>query len=386
MRRALLSALVLLSSGASANDAFFKAEVVDATAATKLPATPGDPAWGGLTGKRFRLTPQRSVRLHDKQANDVLRAGPGATELMVKAAASATELSLLLEWSDPAPEVIREDEVNVFADSVAVEVPETYGQGVRLPAVSMGDDAQHVAVTLLRATKQGALLSRFSAAGFGSSTRQAPASAVKDLLQYDAAKKAWRAVITLPLDAAAGGLVPVAFAAWDGARGERAGYKRLSAWHFVKLPGKPVDAAYAQELAFGYGPGDLGDAAAGKALAETVCIACHHLPGKAFAPAGMAPSLEAVGAITTPGYLRDSIVTPSKVVLHEPNPNQHYVPSGPKDKNGALPNSDTFRWSMKGEDGKWVSKMPPFANFTPAQVADLVAFLKTLEGPPMEKP
>lgn len=383
----LLMALVVLAAGvSSANAAFFKAEVVDATAATKLPRTPADPAWAGLTGKHFRLTPQRTVRLHDKKANEVLAAGPGATEVLVKVAAGTSELAVFLEWPDAVQELVRADEVNVFADSIAVETPERFGAGLRLPAVSMGDDEAHVAVTLLRATKGGALVSRFSAAGFGSSTRQAPATETPAVMQYDEAKKVWRAVVTLPLESPNPGLVPLAFAAWDGGRGERAGYKRLSAWHFARLPGKAPDPAYVKEMGFGYEPGDLGDPAAGKALAETICIACHRFPGREIAPAGMAPNLELIGAIATPGYLRDSVVTPSEVVIHEPNPNQHYSPSAARDPNGAFPNADAFRWSQKGPDGRWLSKMPTFAQFTPTQIADLVAFLKTLAGPPLEKP
>jgi complex iron-sulfur molybdoenzyme family reductase subunit gamma len=108
------------------------------------------------------------------------------------------------------------------------------------------------------------------------------------------------------------------------------------------------------------------------------------LPGKAFAPVGIAPNLENIGAIATASYLRDSIVSPSLVIVHEPNPNQHYTPSAPRDRNGAAPNADAFRWSSVGPDGKRVSKMPPFNNFTLQQVADLVAFLKTLDGQPKE--
>lgn len=378
--------LSLLSTAAFANEAFFKAEVVDAVALMKSPTTPGDPAWKGITGKRFRLTPQRTVRLNDRNSNAVLAKEPGSAEVLVKAVASAQELVLFLEWKDPAKEVVREDESNVFADSVAVELPEQNGRGVRLPAISMGDDDMHVKVALLRATKTGATLSRFSAAGFGSLTRQAPASEAPGQLVYDETEKVWRAVIAMPIDAENPGMLPVAFAAWDGARGERAGYKRLSSWHFVRLPNKPLDPKWLEQMAFGYYPGDLGDAAAGKAIVESVCVACHHLPGKTFAPPGIAPDLSAIGAVASPMYLRDSITAPSRVILHELNPNQHYTPTGPKDPNGALPNSDAFRWSAKGPDGKWVSKMPPFTQFTEGQLADLIAFLKTLDGPSLEKP
>lgn len=385
----MISRVVLLggfyASVASANEAFLKAEVVDAVAAVKPAKSPKDPTWKNVAGKSFRLTPQRSVRLNDRKANEVLTAAAGASEVSVKAAASDTELVLYLEWKDQAKEVVREDEVNVFADSVALETPQRFGLDLRLPAVSMGDDEMQVDVALLRATKKGAMLSHFSAAGFGSLTRQAPAVEASSQLAYDDAQKVWRAVLTLPLSSQTPGLVPVAFATWDGARGERSGYKRLSSWHFVRLPKRALNAKWVEQLAFGYHPGDLGDAAAGRALAEAVCVACHHLPGKAFAPAALAPSLEAIGAIATPRYLRDSLTAPSQVIIHELNPNQHYVASGPADKWGALPNSDPFRWSTKGPDGAQVSKMPGFSQFSATQLADLVAFLKTLDGT-MEKP
>ncbi len=369
-----------LSSGAFANEAFFKAEVVDAVAAPKAPTTPGDPAWGAVTGHGFSLSVQRTIHLHDRQANAILTQ-PRKTEVLVKAIAGADTLAVRLEWTDPAREVVRDDESNAFADSIAIEVPDVYGTGKRLPAISMGDDDAHVNVTLLRATKTGALASRFTAAGFGSLTRQAPAVEDTTSMTWDEANKTWSAVFTLPLSSVKP-LMPIAFATWDGGRHERAGYKRLSSWHFVRLPGKPVDPAYVKEVAFGYSPGDLGDAAQGKSLAENVCIACHHLPGRAFAPAGIAPNLETVGAIATASYLRDSILTPSLVILHEPNPNQHYLPTAPRDPNGAAPNSDAFRWSSVGADGKHVSRMPPFNTFTPGQIADIVAYLKTLDGQP----
>jgi len=374
-----------LAATASANEAFLRAEVVDAVAATKLPMSVADPAWQQLSARSFRISPQRTVRLNDLRSNEVLKSGPGISEVRVKAAATAQQLRLWLEWDDPAKEVVREDEVNVFADSIAVEVPERSGRGVRLPAIGMGDAEQHVGVSMLRATKGGALASQFIAAGFGSLTRQAPAVMTTAELQYDDALKRWRAVFTIPIDGDRRALVPVAFAVWDGARGERAGYKRLSSWHFVRLPNRPLDDAWVKELAYGFFPGDLGDVARGKALAEAVCVACHHLPGKALTPPGLAPSLVGIGAISTPRYLRDSITTPSAVVLPGLNPNQHYVANGPRDNNGALPNADAFRWWSPGPDGGQVSKMPPFA-FPPEQLADLVAFLKSLDGSTLEQP
>ena len=39
-------------------------------------------------------------------------------------------------------------------------------------------------------------------------------------------------------------------------------------------------------------------------------------------------------------------------------------------------------WSVRGQDGKSTSVMPPFAGLPPADVASLVAYLRTLGAPP----
>lgn len=377
---------VMLAAGvARANDAFLRAEVVDAVAVQKAPASESDASWAQVPGRTFRVTAQRSVHLHDKKANAVLaNRQVDAIEVEVRAVSSPDGLAVRLEWADATQDVVREDEVNTFADTVALEVPERFGAGLRLPAVSMGDDGATVRVTMLRAVKGGAQESRYVAAGFGSLTRLGP-PATSDALQWNATTRRWAALVRLPASTVQA-LTPIAFAVWDGARQERSGNKRLSAWHFVRVPGKPIDAQYLSELAWGAAPGELGDPARGKALAEGVCVACHHLPGRAFAPVGVAPSLEMIGAIATPSYLRDSIVEPSAVIVREPNPNQHYAAGAPRDANGAAPNADAFRWSSVGADGKRVSKMPPFANFSKEQIADLVAFLRTLDGRTQEPP
>jgi complex iron-sulfur molybdoenzyme family reductase subunit gamma len=375
----LLLTCALAATSAAASDAFFATEVVDAQGVKALPTTTTDAAWAGLPPKTFTLVPQRTIRLHDAKANAVL-AAPGTMELSVRVAQQGAGLAVLLEWKDDAADVVRDDEVNTYADSVAVQVPVAFGKGRRLPAISMGDADAPVRVTMLRATKGGAARSVLTAAGFGSSTRQAPAEAKAGAMTYDAATKTWRALVEVAAQDAAAGLVPLSFAVWDGARLERSGNKRLSSWKFVRLAGKTPDPEYVKAMAWGYAPGDLGDVAKGKALAEAVCVSCHHLPGKAVAPAGLAPALLDVGAIATPGYLRESIVEPSAAILVSPNPNQHYAKDGPRDRFGAYPNNDGFAWFTTDASGQRTSKMPSFSGFTTEQLGDLVAFLKTLDG------
>lgn len=378
---ARLSLLVgLVSSVAFANEAFFASEVVDAVMVKQAPSGTEDVAWAAVKAKAFSLAPQRTIRLHDKQANAALSV-PGISEVQVKAALAGAELAVLLEWSDATADVVRDDEVNTYADSAAVQVPLSFGKGVRLPAISMGDEGQPVRIVLQRATKTGALLSTLEAAGFGSSTRQAPAAAAKQgSMTYDAKAQRWRAMFQVPVDATSA-LVPMAFALWEGgARLERAGNKRLSSWRFVRVPGRTPDPEYVKAMGWGFAPGDLGDPAKGKVLAEAVCAACHHMPGRTIAAEGLAPNLIDVGAVATPGYLRESIVAPSTVILYGPNPNQHYDKSQPRDANGAYPNTEALRWFVRDADGKRTSKMPSFAGFPPEQIADLVAFLRSLDG------
>jgi hypothetical protein len=84
---------------------------------------------------------------------------------------------------------------------------------------------------------------KLAAAGFGSVT---PAGADRqDALGHGAWKDgAWRALISIPRGQdsfafAPRMTVPFAFAAWDGAKGERGGQKGVSTWYFVSLE-RPV--------------------------------------------------------------------------------------------------------------------------------------------------
>lgn len=383
MRRALLTCLVAVTVAAPAwADTFLDTESVIAAGAAQVPTSVGDPAWGYAPAKSFRLTAQHSVHLNDQKANGLLDA-PGASEVKVRVLVSAKDVGILLEWADATKNVMRSDEVNTFADSAAIEFPREFGAGKRLPYVGMGDAQMPVHLYMQRALATGTLSNEYVAAGFGSLTRVAKPQGMM-AMAYDAKAKTWKALFVRPItvdgSALTGGLVPVAFAIFDGARNERSGYKQLSAWHFIHMPNPPLDAAYVKYLSWGYHPGELGDPAKGQVIAETVCVACHHLPGKAFAPVGVAPDLTTIGAIASPVYLRESIVDSGGVIIHALQPNSHYSKALPPDKNGAYPNADAFQWSTKDPQGKTVSKMPPFSMYTPEQVGDLVAFLRTLDG------
>jgi complex iron-sulfur molybdoenzyme family reductase subunit gamma len=348
-----------------------------------------DPAaqvWAGIPAREVLLAPQRSLALHDRAANAALGAPAGAAPraVRVQAASDGQVLALRLEWSDASEDRARPDETDRYGDAFAVQLPVRFGAGERLPYIGMGDEAQRVILHLARAAADGSVAVRTAvAAGFGSGAR-AEAPAVKAAMGRRAG--GWEGVLLRPLAIAgndlAKGLVPVALGVWDGGRDERGGNKALSGWRFLRMPGLPLDAAYAAELEAGRRPEDRGDLARGKQLVEGMCAACHHVGARRLARPGLAPDLSSIGAQATPGYLRESIVTPSAVVVPSPNAWQHQDRAGPKGEAGGYPYAEAFVWSRRDASGKVVSKMPPYAALPSADVDAMVTYLMTLGAPP----
>lgn len=342
-----------------------------------VPADPADPAWKDAPPLEIALAPQRAVRLHDRKANAALAKAPLRTAT-VRAATDGKELALLVEWAD-ATEDRAGDEIDRFGDAVAVELPVRYGAGLRLPYVGMGDESMPVVLHFQRAGPEGSLARDAVAKGFGSTAR-ADLGGTRSAMRH--ADGRWSAVFVRPVAAPAhaleGGLVPFAVAIWDGARSERGGNKGLSAWKLLRLPGRPADEAYAAELAWGRRPEDQGDVARGRQLVGAMCAACHVVGERRIARPGIAPDLSAIGVVSTPAYLRDSIVAPSAVVVPAPNPEQHQDRAKPRDARGAYPRSEAFVWSRRDAEGRLVSKMPAYASLPEADVKAMVGYLMTL--------
>lgn len=379
---------------------FYAAETVTAKkVAGPAPETDKDPRFTQAPAATVLLAPQRTVRLNDKEANAALTSRQPTTAT-VKALVTDQDLAVLVSWVDPTEDRApgagaspgTRGDPTAFGDGVALEVPLTFGKGLRLPYIGMGDDQMHVSVTMQRATGTAKVRNwigrDYVAAGFGSLTR-APLPGSRMLLRRDG--DTWRALFIRPLAGARGqslkaGLVPFALAVWDGEKHDRGGNKALSSWKFLRLEGEPVDAAYLKEMSYGYWPGDRGDLARGKTLVESVCVACHRLGDKRMAMESFAPDLSSIGAISTYGYLRESIVSPSATIVPHLNINRHTSRGGGVDASGAWPANDMYRWHVVGPDGKKTSKMTPFASFPPADIAAMVAFLKTLGVEPAPAP
>ncbi len=377
--------VLVLAAAARAEDGVLAPDTVEAMQVPgPLTADPAAPLWDGLPGRTFVAAPQRTIRLDDRKANEAL-ATAAPRPLEVRAASDGRDLAVAVDWSDDSEDRARSDATDAFGDGAALAVPLRFGAGLRLPYVGMGDDDMSVALYLARAGAEGTTTREAVAAGFGSLTR-ADLGGFHAAMRYDRARKAWRAVFVRALAAGASdlrrGLVPFALAVWDGARHERGGNKALTGWKLLRLPRFPADPAYVSELSSGRRPGDLGDPARGKVLAESVCAACHAIGERRVARPGIAPDLTDIGTISTPAYLRESLVDPSAVIVPSPNPNQHQDRSKPVRAGDAYPNAEAFVWYRRDASGKKVSKMPSFEAMPKADVAAIVAYLMTLGAEP----
>jgi hypothetical protein len=106
---------------------------------------------------------------------------------------------------------------------------------------------------------------------------------------------------------------------------------------------------------------------------------CHATAADRGAAPGLAPDLSEIGVIATPGYLRDSIVSPSAVIVPNPNPRQHQDRAG-KDPRQPWPADEGYVWYALEADGRKVSSMPDGSTTPAGDLADLVAYLVTLGG------
>ncbi|MCS6844448.1 MAG: ethylbenzene dehydrogenase-related protein [Caldilineales bacterium] len=260
-------------------------------------AAPDDPLWQQATAVEVPLSAQMVAK--------PMWPSPSIKSVTVRALHNGKELAMLLEWADDTrnDSSLRVDE---FRDSVAVQFPLIEGQ----PFFCMGQQAGNVNIWHWKADWQAALLARQSlqdaypnihvdyypfaeaqeniylaaytdvdyltaeavgnllalpvpstpvedmvAGGFGTLTSQ-PAEA-QNVQGYGVWQEGvWRVVFSRSLrsdqadDAA---LAPdklhaVAFAAWDGANGERNGAKSTSQWVSLQL-GAAAAAAPAEEVA-----------------------------------------------------------------------------------------------------------------------------------------
>src|SRR5512141_781768 len=161
----LAALLVPLAPRAGGPEDLLAADTVTAKeVAGPLAADPGAAFWSAAPAREVLLAPQRTVRLHDRRANEALdRAAP--RRVQVRAATDGADLAVLVEWSDAEEDRAATAEPDAFGDAVALQLPLRFGPGVRLPYVGMGDETLPVALHLQRAGPEGTLAREGTASG-----------------------------------------------------------------------------------------------------------------------------------------------------------------------------------------------------------------------------
>ncbi|SNZ08995.1 complex iron-sulfur molybdoenzyme family reductase subunit gamma [Persephonella hydrogeniphila] len=361
---------------------FMKYEVLNGQyVKEEIPVDPNAYLWKTVRGKKVFLYPQISVRLNDKQANRLIPKKK-LVEAMVKVAYNNDSIAVYVRWKDNTPSIQTVYDTNKFADGVSIEFPNSFGKGITLPYVGMGDGNHPVTVYLQKVVEGRDYQKVFVSEGFGSLTEIKEPAQIE--MKYNEKTKEWTAVFKRPLKTEnsnlKAGLVPVAFAIWDGSKFERDGNKSLSRWKFIKLGKYKIDEEYLKYVSWGYPADKIGDPAKGKKIAlQNGCAACHRFDDQLTAPQGMAPDLSDIGGIANPVYLKESVVNPNDVVIRNLNPNRHYNKHAKPDKFKAYPNNDMYQWYIE-VNGKKQSKMPPFSHLSEQDLKDLIAYLSTLRN------
>ncbi|NPA53241.1 MAG: c-type cytochrome [Aquificae bacterium] len=387
LKAAVIGVTAFFVSANATTDGFFKYEVIDALQINEeISTNPNNPLWEKAKSTEVTLYPQVSVRLNDKKANELIPKKE-AVKAQVKAIYNDKNIAVYIKWKDNTPSVQPPFTTNQFADGVSIEFPNKFGKGITLPYVGMGDENHPVTVYLQKNVAGRDYQKVFVSKGFGSLT-EVDTKNVDIVMTYDEKNKEWTAVFKRPLtdeytDLKAG-LVPIAFAVWDGNQYERDGNKSLSRWKFIRLNKFELDKDYVEYVSWGVPyvdwpekGEDIGDPENGKKLfQQNGCAACHRAAEFQTAPLGMAPDLSDIGGIANAIYLKESIINPNDVIIRNLNINRHYMKTNP-DRFKAYPNNSMYEWYIK-TDGKKQSKMPAFTHLQEQDINDLVAYLKTL--------
>ncbi|WP_457640891.1 ethylbenzene dehydrogenase-related protein [Persephonella sp.] len=392
LKAGLLGAALLAFSATAGEKEFFKYEVINGKFVNeKISTDPEDKLWKTARGKDVYLYPQISVRLNDKKANSVIPKKKKITA-RVKVLYNRENIAVYIRWKDSTPSIQPVYDTDAFGDGISVEFPNKFGKGISLPYIGMGDENHPVTVYLQKNVAGQDYQKVFISKGFGSLT-EIEENGVEISMKYNEETKEWTAVIKRPLKTEysnlKAGLVPVAFAIWDGDKYERDGNKSLSRWKFIKLSKFPLDEEYVKYVSWGTPyidwykkdrKDDIGDPIRGKKLAiENGCNSCHRFDDQTIAPVGMAPDLSNIGVIANAIYLKESLLNPNDVVVRNLNINRHYNKNAQPDKFRAYPNNDMYQWYIS-TDGQRQSKMPPFDYLSEQDINDIVAYLKTLRS------
>jgi complex iron-sulfur molybdoenzyme family reductase subunit gamma len=395
----LLSTMVAAGVAATsmmAAEAAITAKKVDADLSR---VTFASSVWSDAKFSDVVLYPQTTIKMNDKVAN-AANADNKGKKAQVAALYNGKDIAFMVKWEDGTLNVQHGYKTDVYPDGFAIQFAADYSNPAELPYIGMGSAGRPAVIHLQKAVRGfyepngkgnvyyqmnrqqtevfGQELAAFDAKvkkigsndyektyvseGFRSMTEIKDGSN-KSYARLGRAGDAWKGTLSRPMkdgyvDLNAGA-IPVAFAVWDGEKMGRDGLKHLSTWVSVKLEGN----AGGEELIAALDNTPAGDAAAGKEAAMmNGCNGCHQL--EATDPANlMAPGLANIGGYSTKGYLRESLVNPSAVVVPGYNRNAH----------------SNYMWYME-ENGKRVSTMTEYSWLDETTMNNIVAYLQSLKA------
>lgn len=390
----ILSLGVAASAALAANPAITATKVSDDLSKIDTKSA----LWAKAKFETITLYPQTAIEMNDKKANEITEKSKGK-EALVAALYDGKNIAINVKWIDKTKDVEQCMSSDVYTDGFAVQFAGATAKPQPLPYIGMGSAGRPVVVHLQKATakvyepngnkdvstqinrqqtgvfekeladydaKVASLANNdyervFVGEGFRSLTEIKDKSVVSNASMVHGAA-GWSGTLVRPMKddyVNLSGTVPVSIAVWDGSTMGRNGLKNLSSWVAINLEGQKPNAAMVAELT----TDPKGDAAKGKAAAEANgCNGCHQMTStdpKSF----MAPSLKNVGGYSTAGYLRESIVKPSAVVVPGYNRNAH---------------ANTPWYNL--EKGKRVSTMTDYSHLDKSTLDDIVAYLQTLKA------
>jgi len=355
--------------------------------------------WDNAKFSDVVLYPQTTIKMNDLKANEA-NSGAKAKKAQVAALYNGKDIAFMIKWEDGTLNVQTGYKTDVYADGFAIQFATDYSNPNALPYIGMGSEGRPAIIHLQKAVREfyepngkgnvyyqvnrnqtelfGKDLEAFDAKvkqigsndyertfvseGFRSMTEIKDGSS-QSYARLGRAGDQWKGTLARSMkdgyvDLHAGA-IPVAFAVWDGEKMGRDGLKLLSSWVSVKLEG----VKGGDELIAALDKTPVGDAAAGKeAIAANGCNGCHQV--EAGDPANlMAPGLANVGGYATTGYLRESLVNPSAVVVPGYNRNAH----------------SNYMWYME-ENGKRTSTMTEYSWLDEATMNNIIAYLQSLKA------
>ncbi len=391
----LVSVGVVTTSLMAANAAITAVKVDDSLSRVNF----SSPVWAKAKFSDVTLYPQTTIKMNDKNAN-ALNEGNKAKTAKVAAVHNGNDIAFMIKWADGTVNIQQGYKTDVYGDGFAVQFAEKFDEPNALPYIGMGSAERPVMVHLQKAAK-----GVYEPNGKGDVSYQVNRNQTdlfnKELAAFDAKVKQmgsndyertfvsegfrsmteikdgsnrsyarlgrdgdnWAGTLSRPMKDGYvnlhAGAIPVAFAVWDGGKMGRNGLKLLSSWVSVKIEGEKGGDALIEAL----GTPAKGDAAAGKeAVAANGCNGCHQV--EATDPANlMAPGLANIGGYATAGYLRESLVNPSAVVVPGYNRNAH----------------SNYMWYME-ENGKRTSTMTDYSWLDEATMNNIIAYLQTLKA------